>query len=335
MNVTSQRPRAPAPPLGVIPALIAGFETINTCLWLVLPPVMLDLFLWLGPRLSIMPLILRTLGLLEQAMAGPDAAALEPMLANTRLQLLALGRTFNLFAVLSTTPLGVPSLMAARGPSLTPWGGPLVWPVDSALVYLLLFGGFSVAGLGLGAAFFGGIAQQVRDKRLSPGRLLRQVWGDWVRLIALALAMLVVVGILGGPTLVLAYLFSLIHPVLGSLTSIVGATVILWALLFSAYTLPGIVLQRRGFFGAVWDSLRLVQVSLPQTTSLLLAVVLLNIGLGLVWNLAADDSWLMLVGIGAHGVVAASLIAGAFVFYQDRYRWWLETQQLLTGRQEA
>ena len=49
----------PTPPVGVIESLTTGFETVASHLGLLLFPALLDLFLWLGPRLSIDNLIQR------------------------------------------------------------------------------------------------------------------------------------------------------------------------------------------------------------------------------------------------------------------------------------
>lgn len=319
--------------MGVVAALTAGFEAVNARLVLILLPLALDLFLWLGPRLSILPLMERMVELLQPPPAsGADAEGMRQIFEALRASLLNLGGGFNLFSVLSTAPLGLPSLMAARPVSQTPLGAPVIWPVDNGLVYFFLFGVFSLTGLLLGAFYFGGIAQQVRDTRLAWDLLARQVWGDWARLTALAVLALAVVFLLGGPTLVMAVLLALIHPLLGNLASIAGATLILWALIFGAFALPGIVLQQRGLLGALWDSVRLVQNSLPQTAGLFVAIALVNYGLNVVWNLPGGESWLILLGLGGHALVATALVAAVFVFYQDRYRWWVETQQALRAR---
>lgn len=329
MNASVQRQRAPAPPLGVMASLTAGFEAVNAQLGLILLPLALDLLLWLGPRLSILPLMEAAARLLAVPATGPDAETVQPMLDGLRQSLLALGAAFNLFSVLSTAPLGVPSLMSARTSAVVPWGAAVVWPVDNVLTYLLLFGAFLLVGLFLGAVYFGGIAQQVRDARLDLANLARHLGGDWARLTALALLLVLVLFLLGAPTLVLAALVAFVSPLLGNIASVLGVTLLLWVLVFGGFTLHGIVLQRRGLFGSLWDSLRLVQSSLPQTTGLFVSVALINVGLGFVWNLPGDDSWFLIVGLAGHALVSTALVAATFVFYKDRYRWWTEMQRAL------
>jgi len=321
------RRRAPAPPIGVVASITAGFETVNAQLGLVALPVALDLFLWLGPQLSVRPLVDESLRLLDEMTLGaggltPDATLLRQGLAQAAL-------LFNLFSRLSTQPLGLPSLLALRGSALTPLGQPPVWPISNAGLYLVLFGLFSLVGLLFATLYFGGIAQQVRDGRLDFGELGRQAGGNWLRLILFALLAASAVFVIGGPTVVLASLAGLASPVLEILISVLGTSLILWLLLFAVYAVHGILLQQRGLFGSLWDSLRLVQASLPQTAGLVGAVTLIYYVLGLVWNLASSDSWLMVFGIAGHALVSTALIAATFVFYKDRYRWWVETQQAL------
>ena len=51
----SENISAPTPPVGVIESFTVGFETVASRLVLLLLPLVLDLFLWVGPRLSYRP----------------------------------------------------------------------------------------------------------------------------------------------------------------------------------------------------------------------------------------------------------------------------------------
>ena len=218
MRMTQVLAKTPVPPQGIIASLVTGFEAINTRLELILLPLALDLFLWLGPHLSISPLVPQV----EAAMSSVIAAAGNDPATQSNFQVIRraledYGATFNVFSFLSTAPLGLPSLLAGRGPVLTPTGNPVVWTVNSVPLYLLLWGTFVLLGLLLGAFYFGIIAQQVRDKRLRWGMLLRQVWGDWARLTALAVLAAGAILLLGFPVLLVTGLLSLISPILGGL----------------------------------------------------------------------------------------------------------------------
>ena len=328
--------KTPVPPQGIVASLVTGFEAINARLDLILLPLALDLFLWLGPHLSINPLVPQVEATVTSFVAslGNDVA-MQRNLQQLWPALQDYGATFNVFAFLSTAPLGLPSLLAGRGPVTTPVGSPIVWPVNSVPLYLLLWGGFLLLGLLLGAVYFGSIAQQVRDKRVRWGTLLRQMWGDWARLTALSVLAICAIMLLGLPVLLVTGILSIISPVLGALVWIGGLMVMLWALFYGGFALHGMLLQRRGLFSALWDSARLVQINLPYAAGLFVVVVVINLGLALVWNIPADNSWLLLLGLGGHAFISTALVAATFVFYQDRYRWWIEMRQTLMARAEA
>ena len=324
---------APKPPPGVIASLVAGFEAVNARLELILLPLALDLFLWLGPHLSVRPLVDRLLALFATP-SGADAVT-QRNYELVRQALGDYGATFNLFAILSTAPLGLPSLIASQGAARTPAGPAPTWQVDSVLQYCLLLGSFLLLGLFLGSLYFGGVAQQVRDRRVRLRLLFQQVWGDWARLTALSALALGVLLLLGAPVVVLTGLLSLLSPIVSMLVWIAGATLILWTLFYTGFALHSMLLLRRGLFGAIWDSVRLVHFNLPQSAGLWVMVVLINAGLGLVWTLPGSGSWFMLLGLAGHALISTALVAATFAFYFDRYRWWTEVYQVLRARAAA
>jgi hypothetical protein len=331
------RKQLPAPPLGVVASLTSGFETVSARLELILLPILLDLFLWLGPHVSVKPLTAQLYAFLaSQAAAVPESTMVDQGLETWRQLLTFAGETVNLFASASIPLLGMPSLLSGLKVEVTPLGRAAVWPIDSWLVAFSLWGGLTLLGVWLGALYFGGIAQQVRDGRLSLGLLLRQIWGDWARLTALAALMLgVVVAIQVPMAMATVALSLLVNTTLGELVQFVSSTFILLAFIFGGFALHGIILQRRGLFGAVWDSLRLVFVSLPSTTALFAVVLMANTLLGYVWDLPPTDSWYLLIGVGGHALVYTALASATFVYYKDRYRWWVELQQMLRTRPPA
>src|SRR5207248_10596490 len=49
--------RREAPPTGVIETLSAGYAAVHRQPWVLLLPILLNLFLWLGPHVSYSPLV--------------------------------------------------------------------------------------------------------------------------------------------------------------------------------------------------------------------------------------------------------------------------------------
>lgn len=310
----------------MVASIIGGFEAVNARLALALPPLLLDLWLWLGPRLSVRPLAEDAVAWLDELGRQPGGESLLPSLRLTQQALLQLGESFNVFAYLSTAPLGLPSLLAGREAPATPFGAGVWWPINNPLIFLALFGLLVLVGLWGGALYFGAVAQQVRDAGLDPARLLREVWGDWLRFVVLALLFIVIVAVIGLPALLIAGVLAQLHRFLGELAMLAAATLVLWALILFGFTPHGLVLQRRGLLGALGDSPRLVWQNLPQTAGLYAAIMLISYGLGLVWRLPSAETWWLAVGLGAHALTATALLAATFVFYKDRYRFWVKSQ---------
>ncbi len=339
MPVTIPASQLPKPPLGVISSLRAGFSVVNNRLELALFPLALDLFLWLGPRLSIKPII----GMLMQALDQFTAYSTDPQVAQQMTVMHTfftdLGNQYNLFSVLSTAPLGVPSLMAGRMPASVPAGVPLtIWPVTSPFFHLDLFILFCLMGLFLGALYFNCIAQQIRAKRLDVRQLLQQVWGDWVRLAVFAVLALLALALALAPVWILGVLVAMFLPLIGVLVLLASISIVMWGVFYLGFSVPAMILQRRGLFGGIWDSLRVAQWSLPGTVSLYTALFVISLLLSVVWNLVSPDSWVTLAALGGNALVTTALVAAAFVFYQDRYRWWGEMRAALQAhlsRQKA
>ena len=80
--------------------------------------------------------------------------------------------------------------------------------------------------------------------------------------------------------------------------------------------------------------LSLLAAVLASATALFVVSLLLTV----VWSLVAPDSWGTLAALGGNALVTTALVAAAFVFYQDRYRWWGEMRAALQAhlnRQKA
>ena len=337
MNPSGQRilKRDPQPPLGVIASLVGGFETVNRQLWLILPPLLLDLFFWLGPQLSIKPMVDTIARDLQNMALGAPPGSLISQSAQNWQQFTTVSESINLFWALSTAPLGVPSMMAWRTSEAvsTHWLG--VMGVGNPLINLILLVALSTIGLFAAAIYFEGIAQAVRDGRFDLIALLRRVGLVWVYLIGFAICVLVVSAVLGVPAFAFSMLLAALNNVLGSAALALTFSLVFWVLVFGLFTPHAITLGQRGLFSALWESLALVRRNLGPTTGLVATVLLLYVGLGLVWTLAPADSWMNLIGVLAHAVVSTALVTATFVYFQDRSRWQREQTATRTVRLRA
>lgn len=162
-NATTQEKSAR--PLGVIGSLAAGFEMIGRHLWLILWPLVLDLLLWLGPRLSVAPLFEQFCGFLL-ARPAPDPTTARQVAQAVEL-LGQLGERFNLLSLLSVVPLlNVPSLLAQRPPgAVSPLGEPAIQAITNPLALMGWLAVLCPVGLALGFLYLSGLARRVRAVR--------------------------------------------------------------------------------------------------------------------------------------------------------------------------
>jgi hypothetical protein len=296
--------------VGIIDTLSVGFRLVTTKPALMLIPIVLDLFLWLGPRLSMQPLIAKAAATLEawSADLGQTAASpanVETIRANIELlQSSGLGE-MNLFRVLAWgSSLGLPSLA----------GTDMAQPASSAVlkiyefwplvpIELLLLAG----GLLITAAFLSMIGWQIRGEPMALGRLAGWTLTTWLRL----LVIMIPIGALMLVTLLAAAIFSPLGIVL-----LIG---LIWLLLYIYFFPQAIALAGHQPLGAVLSSAQIVRLNLWPTVRLLLLIFVLSNGLGLIWErLAAHSTLGTVMAIATSAYVGTALTAAVFVFYRDR-----------------
>lgn len=330
-----------AAPLGVIGSIAAGFEIIGRHLWLIVLPVLLDVLLWLGPRLSIAPLLKQFVAPLT-AQPVPDPATARQL--ELVVQLLGqFGARFNLFSLLSALPLlDVPGLLARRAPEAgASLGEPRVLLVTSVLA-LVAWGVVLVpVGLVLGFVYLNSLARQVRAMRpldgqeAGPGdaegkeQTIGTDGGALSRALGQAVLRLMRVLLFGAGLLIAGMV---LFPLWGLLVGMVVAVAqplgfLVWSLsvglgsyvvLHLLFVIPGVLVGGRGLLRATWESVLLIHTQFPSVVGLILLTMVIYEGLGFVWSLPPGDSWLLLIGILGNGCIATGLTAALFVFYQER-----------------
>ncbi|GAB4459741.1 MAG: hypothetical protein Kow00120_27710 [Anaerolineae bacterium] len=321
------RAHLPKPPTGVIDSLRMGFETLAGQPLLLLPPLLLDLLLWIGPRLSIRTFAAPAVEGLVSAMGAPSpqTPAVAQALGDIEGTLAYVAAHFNALSMLITSPLGVPSLVGRLAPEVTPEGvTPPVWELGSIWVALLVMAALALVGLLIGAAYLGMMANQVRHGALRGRALLRLLPRHWANLSGLALIMLSSLLVVATPFLCLASFLGMVSPLLAFVVLTVGLSVGLWTIVFLLFAAHTMLLKDRSLFTAIGESARVVQLNVASTIMLLLVIGLVYLGTSEIFHLVTPDSWLMVVGLAAHAFVATALFVATFVYYQDRYRHYQE-----------
>lgn len=320
----SEQRELPARPIGAVASLSAGLDTVIQGWWILLFPLALDLFLWLGPRLSIRPVTEDFLATLAPLMEENPALDLFETAAEE----------LNYFSTVSVTPLGVPSLMSVKLPQSTPLGIPSTYLVTDDLQWIGLFVGLSLSGLLLGGIYFGLITQQVRDGAPNLWRLLKAIPGYWLSVLLMILSLLLAGAILAIPVIIVAALLSGLSAWIATLVVWTGFMLFLWLVFHLFFTVHGILLNQQPLIKAAWNSLRLVAANSFSVMGLLALVFALSAGLNYLWSLPNESSWMLLVGIVGHALISSALVTATFVFFQDRYRYWRQVQDYFSQRNQ-
>lgn len=317
----TQKLEALPPPPGVIGSLKAGFEVVSSHVVLILMPLFVDLFLWLGPRLSVSevlgPLYQLFFDRVRKGLASQDEIgqlAVFQDLFNEGLQ------RFNLVSLISrlqTFPIGISSLLAKTMPVETPIGEKLVTQVPSPLelmgtMFLLILVGWLIGGL-----YFRWVSGTVLGARGADVSILRAI-GQTVVLSALWLIFLIVLSI---PVMLLLTVLAFINPTLASI-ALFGMVLMSFWLIVPLFFIPhGIFVRRQNAIYSIMSSFRMARFTLPTSAMFVFTTFILSTGLNYLWSVPASDSWMTLVGIAGHAFISTALLAASFVYYRDMNGW--------------
>jgi hypothetical protein len=300
---------------GVIDTLSAGYSVVNQRPWLLVLPILLDLFLWLGPRLSVGRLVGRTLS--RTLPLGPNGAAAALMDEAQQRELVELAEGINLLAALAPSPLGLPSFVATLG---------VRDPLSSVAIQswgeaLLILAGATLGGMLLGAFYYAVLAQAVRDGRVSPARQPSLAVRAWGRVLLYLLLVIGVALLFGLPIGVLTAGAALLSPALASLVLSAVSVGVIWAGIYLFFVPEAIFLSGVGPLRAVKQSVAVVRLSFWPTLGLIGLTTLVLFGLGQVWELASErltEPWGLAVGVLGNAYIASGLIAASMRFYRER-----------------
>lgn len=301
------------PPPGLISSISRGFDAVANHFPVILPPLLLDLFLWLGPRLRLSTL-LQVMMDMSAGIAFPALPANpDPETGRQALQEFVAG--FNLFTILRTFPVGSSSLLSFQIPLQSPLGQTAIleagsFPAFLGWTFLLIFVGWIV-----GALYYywvAGIAIQLEKRSL--GKSVIQA----VFLSAIWAGLLVIVGL---PIFTLLGVLLLISPEIAQVALFIGSMAMVWLLMPVFFSAHGIFTFQLDALRAILNSLRMVRFTLPNIALFLLTFVVIQQGLNFLWTTPAQDSWWLLVGIGGHAFVSTALLAASFIYYRDINGW--------------
>lgn len=316
--MTPSRPQE-HPVVGVLEALAMGFDRVRRQPWLMILPLLLDLFLWVGPRLEAQSLYAQFEPDLKSLSAELDADGQLAVQDMSSLLKDFLGR-YNLFSWLSVGIVGVPAVnttVDATTPLVT-GAPPAKLSIADVGTYLGAAIGLSAIGLMLGGLFWAMLTLSLRGEDFSLGRWLRHGLTIGWQLLVLGVLLSLSMIVLMFPVSIVMALISAISLGLASLLPALIVTALAWVIFYLAFTVHGLALYRLPLVRALRISALIARIFFVATLGLATLSIVIYVGLGLVWDLFAPDSWLRLIAMAGNAFIVAGLASASLVFYQNR-----------------
>jgi len=281
----------------------------------ILLPLALDLWLWLGPHLSLEKFFIPILADFSR-IAGVGGVPVTDI--DNALKIYGtLFHEFNLFSMLRTFPIGIFSLMTGRMPLENPFGGAVVWQVSTAASLLANLLGLTLAGWLGGGLFFYWVSVIVipsQDDRIRSVQAVLQT-------AFFSLVWIIISFLLGMPVMLVIYLLFALSSSLAQGVLLFLGFLSMWLLVPLFFSPHGIFIKKQNALVSIVNSVRMARFTLPTSSMFVLSTFLLGIGLNFLWSVPPEDSWMMLVGIFGHAFVTTALLAASFIYYRDMTAW--------------
>jgi len=303
------------PPPGVISSIKAGFDAISAHLTAILLPLLLDLFLWLGPRLrmdSLFNSIKADMTSIWQA-GGMPAADIAQMMDWYKATIPAI----NLFWLLRTLPIGISGLLFPQHASQTPLGNPSILEVTALNLIGWMFILTVVGWIG-GGLYFRSVAWlSTGTENEQPLLVSRAI----IQTVLLSLLWSVLSMMIGIPLFFLLAVLLQFNEFLANIAILFLSIASMWLIVPLFFWPHGVFLKKQNFLTSMLSSVQMARFTLPSSSMFILTIFLLSVGLNYLWSIPPEDSWMTLVGIFGHAFVSTALLASSFIYYRDMNLW--------------
>jgi hypothetical protein len=325
--------QAPRAPIGFLPSLWRGVEAVNSHPGLLLIPLLLDAWLWFGPRLSIQAGVTPSLRALESAAASFQV---DPALLKSLEGFFA---GFNLFNLLSFLPLFPPSIMAARESSGTPVGAPIGLQIADPAVCIISAAGLVILSLCLGSMYWVAAGSAASEQRWT----LREMADRWARTAGIVIATVFLFGMAFAVSFFavssLSQFIILFWPagavMVVQLFLFAAGGIFFWLILFMVFTPHGAVAFQDGLLRAMWNSVETARWIYPLSMWFPILLIILNVVATSIWSLPDPASWINMISLLGNAYTGSVLATASFAYYLDKRRWIGEVRALMQSRQLA
>lgn len=304
-------------------SLIKGFNAVANHAYLIIFPLLLDLFIWFGPVMTGTHSLSTFMKLFEQGMQEqlqqPEVIAQFKSIQPALNELIG---SFNLFGFLNTMPIGIPSLMAFQNVTETPLGLVQKLSTTSIAKEFAIFLLIIVAGSILGAIFISEIGRICNLDKTKQTFSIKNLLMNSLWLVLLNFAIWGLIVLVLFPSMTIVVLLTMINATIGNIANFVVLLLLFWMIIPLLFTPHAVVIQQTNPLKAMLSSIRLIRFYLPGTGFFVLFSLLLYQGLNqFLWLQPVLTSYMLLGGIFGHAFISTGLLASSFFYYQDGLTW--------------
>lgn len=292
---------------GVIDTIGSAFAALSYRPYLIILPVLLDLYRWAGVRFSAQPLADQIERWLQPGSSSNSAA-----LDSVRL----FGQQFDLFSLLVlTTPKLITDTTQVAGfgapnPSITGF----TWWMIALFMFVL-----ALVGIGIGMLYLTLIGYMVRGERLSISGLVPRTFRNTLRmygfiLVVLGIILLVALPVLIGGGIISQSIGVNLMPMLAMLLTL-GA---LWGAFVLFFAQDAIVVSNAAPIRAIRLSYGVVRKNFGSALVFVGAYVLISTGMPEALQVLTGTWWGVPLAVILNAYIATGLVAAGMIFYRDR-----------------
>jgi hypothetical protein len=307
--------------LGVIDCLSAGYRYLGWRLELILIPVVLDLLLWLGPRVNVATVFdefARAYG--ELANAEGVTPEIAQMVDQLSASIREMGQGTNLLnGLVSGALLHVPSLPVV-GASWLPQGSVDITTMSEAAIWWLVF---SLLGLLIGVIYLTTLARRLPIGSVAgarAGQVVMSVLRHWLQVIGFVIIVALALLILYLPISFVVGLLMLASPAFGSAVAALAGAITLIVFFYLYFVTAALIMDNVPLNVAITRSVRLVQENFWSTLGFVMLSNLIGLGITLLLVQFANTAWWSaLLAIVVNAYIGTGLTMALLVFYRSRF----------------
>jgi hypothetical protein len=302
----------PSPP-GLIDNLGDGYRVIHRRPLLVLLPIIINLYLWFGTRISFAPLFGNLSSFLERAQ--PAEAPADPAAFDALAEIGQIDMRQPL-AILNSIPT-LPITQVVNAEQVNQ-----VIEVHSVWFALLIFLAINVVALPLTAIFLRSMAMVVRGEQQPLVGLLQQSARAGLSILAVALIFGGVGAALMLPFLLFAGILVTLNQAIGTFAIVLMSLVVFWVQIYLGFANEAIVIGNLNPLRALHASFNIVRQNFWSTIGLLFLSLLISMGSAVIWRTMIGSTVGLVAAIIGSAYLGCGLQAARMVFFQERLQRW-------------